>query len=276
MFECVINVSEGRDLDVIDDLCDVVGTSLKDVHSDEFHNRSVFTLINDPITLVNDVHALIATCYHRLDLRTHEGVHPRFGVVDVVPFVALNAAEADQAVMLRNDLARWLVENFEVPVFLYGPLADHSIRSLPDVRRNAFISLTPDMGPPTASDERGCVAVGARPILVAWNLWLDHVSLDDARMIATSLRQSAVRSLAFEVGDGVQVSCNIIDTDAVLPSQLYDEVSSLLNSPGQINRAELVGLVPTSLLEREDPLRWTQLGLARDTTIETRIINWNG
>jgi glutamate formiminotransferase / 5-formyltetrahydrofolate cyclo-ligase len=276
MFECVINVSEGRDFHVIDDLCDVSGASLKDMHSDEFHNRSVFTLINDPVSLVNSVHALIATCYERLDLSTHEGVHPRFGVVDVVPFVALNAAEADQAVTLRDDVARWLVENYEVPVFLYGPLLDHSIRSLPDVRRNAFLSLMPDMGPATASNERGCVAVGARPILVAWNLWLEDVSLDDARMIAKALRQSAVRSLAFDVGDSVQVSCNIIDTDAILPSQLYDQVTSLLNSSGQINRAELVGLVPASLLEREDPVRWTQLGLARDTTIETRIVNWNG
>jgi len=276
MFECVVNVSEGRDLDVIDELCDVSGSSLKDVHSDEFHNRSVFTLINEPVTLVNSVHALIATCYERLVLNTHEGVHPRFGVVDVVPFVALDDTQADDAVTLRDELARWLVDNYEVPVFLYGPLADHSIRSLPEVRKNAFLSLTPDMGPATASNERGCVAVGARPILVAWNLWLDDVTLEDAQLIVKAVRQSAVRSLAFQVGEQVQVSCNIINTDAVLPSQLYDQVTSLLNPPGRINRAELVGLIPTSLLEREVPLRWTELGLARDTTIETRVVNWNG
>lgn len=276
MFECVINVSEGRDLDVIDELCDVSGSSLRDMHTDEFHNRSVYTLINDPVVLVDSVHALIATCYERLDLSTHQGVHPRFGVVDVVPFVALDATETDQAVMLRDDLARWLVDKFEVPVFLYGPLSDNTTRSLPEVRKNAFVSLMPDMGPATPSSGRGCVAVGARPILVAWNLWLDDVSLDDAQMIAKAIRQPAVRSLAFEVGEQVQVSCNIIDTDAIRPSQLYDQVTSLLNPPGRVNRAELVGLVPTSLLEREEPLRWTQLGLARDTTIETRIVNWNG
>jgi glutamate formiminotransferase len=276
MFECVINASEGRNLEVIDELCDVASSSLKDMHSDEFHNRSVFTLINDPVALVDSVHDLITTCYERLNLSTHEGVHPRFGVVDVVPFVALDATRAVQAVELRDDLAQWLVESFAVPVFLYGPLVDGSIRSLPQVRKNAFLSLTPDLGPPSASSKRGCVAVGARPILVAWNLWLDHVSLDDAKLISKALRQPAVRSLAFEVGDLVQVSCNIIDTDAVLPSQLYDSVASLLSSPGRINRAELVGLVPTSLLEREEPSRWTELGLARDTTIETRIVNWNG
>lgn len=275
MFECVINVSEGRDIDVIDELCDVSGSSLKDMHSDEFHNRSVFTLINESVTLVDSVHALIATCYQRLDLSTHQGVHPRFGVVDVVPFVALDATQADHAVTLRDELARWLVDNYEVPVFLYGPLADLSIRSLPQVRKNAFLSLMPDMGPATASNERGCVALGARPILVAWNLWLDDVSLEDAHLIVKAVRQTAVRSLAFQVGDQVQVSCNIIDTNAIVPSQLYDQVTSLLGPPGRINRAELVGLVPTTLLEREDPLRWTQLGLARDTTIETRIVNWN-
>ena len=276
MFECVINVSEGRDADVIDELCDVSGPSLKDMHSDEFHNRSVFTLINEPVALVDSVHALVATCYERLDLSTHQGVHPRFGVVDVVPFVALDATAAADAVTLRDELARWLVDNYEVPVFLYGPLVGHPIRSLPEVRKTAFISLMPDMGPATASSERGCVAVGARPILVAWNLWLDDVSLDEAQLIVRAVRQAAVRSLAFQVGEQVQVSCNIIDTNAILPSQIYDQVTTLLNPPGRINRAELVGLVPTSLLEREEPSRWTQLGLARDTTIETRNINWNG
>jgi len=117
--------------------------------------------------------------------------------------------------------------------------------------------------------------VGARDILVAWNLWLHDVTLDQARMIAKEIRQPALRALGFAVGDAVQVSCNIVDVEMVLPSQVYDRVRTLLPQGGQISRAELVGLVPTALLERENPARWAELGLSRDATIEERIINWH-
>jgi glutamate formiminotransferase len=274
MFECVINISEGRDFDVLDELCDASGSSLRDLHSDEFHNRSVYTLINEPGALVADAHSLISAAYQRLDLATHLGVHPRFGVVDVVPFVALDGSPAIEAVRLRDEMAHWLATTHAVPVFLYGPLSDHTIRTLPEVRRTAFTSLAPDLGPPAASPTLGCAAVGARSILVAWNLWLDGVSLDEARLIARAIRRPAVRSLAFAVGDQVQVSCNLIDIEAALPSQVYDQVAALLGPGGRISRCELVGLVPSSLLEREDPARWMELGLARETTIETRRANW--
>jgi glutamate formiminotransferase len=222
------------------------------------------------------VHSLINAAYERLDLTTHEGVHPRFGVVDVVPFVALERREGDHAVVLRDELAHWLATTYEVPVFLYGPLADHTTRTLPEVRRAAFSSLVPDVGPARASSRRGSVAVGARDILVAWNLWLVDVTLEQARMIAKEIRQPALRTLAFAAGDAVQVSCNIVDVETVFPSQVYDRVRTLLPEGGQISRAELVGLVPTALLERENPARWVELGLSRDATIEQRIINWHG
>jgi glutamate formiminotransferase len=275
VFECVINISEGRDVDVLDELCEAAGSSLRDLHSDEFHHRSVFTLINDAAALVSDVRSLIDAAYERLDLTTHEGVHPRFGVVDVVPFVALDRQDADEAVVLRDELAHWLAATYEVPVFLYGPLNDHTARTLPEIRKSAFSSTAPDIGPATASSELGCVAVGARDILVAWNLWLDNVTLDQARQIAMEIRRPALRTLAFAVGDAVQVSCNIVDVDAVLPSRVYDQVQALLPAGGQISRGELVGLVPTALVEREDPARWVELGLSRDATIETRIANWH-
>ena len=274
MFECVINISEGRDVDVLDELCNASGSSLRDLHSDEFHNRSVYTLINEPLALVADAHSLIRAAYLRLDLTTHQGVHPRFGVVDVVPFVALETSQSNEAVRLRDEVAHWLAATYEVPVLLYGPLPDRTIRTLPDVRRSAFTSLAPDLGPPSASRELGCVAVGARPILVAWNLWLEGVTFNEARLIAKAIRRPAVRSLAFAVGNQVQVSCNIVDTERALPSQVYDQVQDLLGPGGLISRCELVGLVPNSLLEHEDPARWIELGLARETTIETRCANW--
>ena len=269
MFECVVNISEGRDVAVLDELSALAGGSLRDRHRDSFHHRSVFTLINEPPALVADVHALVRHAYQRLDLRTHAGVHPRFGVVDVVPFVALEPDRRDEARALRDAAARWFVTNFEVPVFLYGPLEDGEERTLPEIRRRAFSSLEPDLGPPRATPARGAVAVGCRAVLVAWNVWLRNVSLDEARAIASALRSPAVRALALPVGNDVQVSCNLVDHSAVRTSQVYDHIASLVGGDAII-RAELVGLAPLALVEAEDRARWAQLGLSPERTIEAR------
>lgn len=270
MFECVLNLSEGRNQDVLDELGRAAGTSLRDRHADTFHHRAVYTLINDPDALVRDCRALFAAAYQRLDLSGHLGVHPRFGVVDVVPFVALDPRRSDEAVALRDSTARWLAATYDVPVYLYGPLADGTVRSLPEVRRGAGRTLVADFGPREPSPHRGCVAVGARPILVAWNLWLDGVSLDDARAMAAAVRRTSVRALAFEVGDQVQVSCNLVDVVDARPSEVYDQVADRLGAGGSIRRAELVGLAPRALLDREDPARWAELGLSEEATIEAR------
>jgi glutamate formiminotransferase len=270
VLECVINVSEGRNLDLLDDLDSAAGPSLRDRHADAFHNRSVFTLINDPEGLQRDVRALITEAFRVLDLHTHEGVHPRFGVVDVVPFVALAPEEPSRAIELRDATARWIGETFDVPAFLYGP-RDGVLRTLPDVRRRAFGDLAPDYGPSASGPTLGAVAVGARPVLIAWNLWLSGVSRDETRALAKVVRRPEVRSLAFRAGEHTQVSCNLIDPMVVGPSFVYDEVAARLPEGGQIVRAELVGLLPRSVLDREDRSRWSQLGLSEDQTIESRL-----
>ena len=269
MFECVINVSEGRDLAVLDALADASGASLRDRNHDAFHHRAVFTLINDRAALRADARSLIAAGLERIDLRRHAGVHPRFGAVDVVPFVALGDEDPAEACALRDDTAHWIATEFATPVYRYGPLANGTSRSLPEVRHGARHGLAPDEGP-EATASRGDVAVGCRPILVAWNLWLRGVSIDEARAIARLVRGPAVRALAFDLGDRVQVSCNLIDPSALGPSSVYDVVEANLSS-GSIERAELVGLIPGSLLEREDPARWRQLGIGPEVTIESRL-----
>ena len=270
MFECVINISEGRHRVLLDELRVTAGDSLRDLHADAFHNRSVFTLINDAEGLPRDVRALISQSFQLLDLRTHEGVHPRFGVVDVVPFVALDQQESSISLEMRDATAQWISDTFDVPVFLYGPVQDH-VRTLPEVRKRAFADLTPDYGPPTPSPTLGAVAVGARPILIAWNLWLSDVSRDEARVIAKAIRRNEVRALAFRAGEHMQVSCNLIDPLVVAPSTVYDEVTALLPVGAEIVRAELVGLVPRVVLEREERSRWVQLGLSEGQTIESRL-----
>lgn len=269
MFECVINVAEGRDASTLAALESAAGTSLRDRHSDPFHHRSVLTLVNDPATLALDTRRLCETTLERLDLRGHEGVHPRLGVLDVVPFVALSAVQADRAVRLRDEAAAHLAE-LGVPVFLYGPLADGTTRTLPEIRRRAFTDLAPDLGPGTPDPRWGASCVGQRPLLLAWNLYLEGVGISEARRIAALVRSGSVRALGLEVGPLVQVSCNIIDLDRTRPSELYDQVVAELGEGGRIARAELVGLCPRAVLEREDPARWAQLGLSPETTIERR------
>jgi glutamate formiminotransferase / 5-formyltetrahydrofolate cyclo-ligase len=270
VLECVLNISEGRNLALLDELSVACGASLRDHHADEFHNRSVFTLINDSEPLINDVRALITTSFQNLDLSTHEGVHPRFGVVDVVPFVALEPEKLSRALDLRDETAQWIAESFDVPVFLYGTVGE-ATRTLPEVRAHAFRDLAPDFGPTSASPRLGAVAVGARPILVAWNIWLSGVSRDETRVIAKAIRRGEVRSLALRAGEHMQVSCNLIDPFVVGPSTVYDDVAARLPKGGEIAHAELVGLVPRAVLESEERRRWSELGLSEDQTIESRL-----
>ncbi|HEV2427955.1 MAG TPA: hypothetical protein VGS61_07030, partial [Acidimicrobiales bacterium] len=122
MFECVVNVSEGRDPALLEALTRACGPSLRDRHRDRYHHRSVFTLIDEPEPLTDSLRSLAGAAYQRLDLRRHDGVHPRFGVVDVVPFVALPGEAPEAACALRDDAAQWFASDQGVPVFLYGPL----------------------------------------------------------------------------------------------------------------------------------------------------------
>ncbi|MHB2028030.1 MAG: hypothetical protein ACYCPT_04335, partial [Acidimicrobiales bacterium] len=218
----------------------------------------------------NDVRRLITAAFECLDLRNHEGVHPRFGVVDVVPFVALKDKSIDRAVAMRDETARWIASGWNVPVFLYGPLPDGSTRTLPDVRRGAFTTLQPDLGPAVSHERLGACALGQRGVLVAWNIWLEGVSYSEANAIATALRRPNVRVLAFRVGDFVQISFNLIEPATIRPSQLYDQVRALL-SEGEILRCELVGLAPEHLVRSESRSRWSSLDLDLDRTIEARL-----
>jgi glutamate formiminotransferase len=270
MFECVINVSEGRDAARLAAFEHAGGPSLRDRHSDPDHHRSVFTLVNDPAPLLRDVHALSASVIDSLDLRLHEGVHPRLGVLDVVPFVPLAARQIDQAVAMRDETARYIAEELGVPCFLYGPL-DGRARTLPEVRRGAFRELTPEFGPHQPHERAGACAVGAREILVAWNIWIDGITLVEAKSLASRVRSPGVRALGLEVGSLHQVSCNLVDLSLTRPSQVYDAVAGRLPSRAHVVRCELVGLAPRALLEREDPIRWQQLDLDPARTIEARI-----
>ena len=261
VLECVVNISEGRDEDVLAALRDACGPDLLDLHCDPDHNRSVFTLVGEmaPRRLAQ---AAVAT----LDLNEHEGVHPRLGIVDVVPFISLDGIETD-AVRARDAFAKWAGETLTLPCFTYG---DH--RSLPEVRREAFNGLAPDTGPNSPHPTAGACAVGARPLLVAYNVWLPGTCLEVAREVARSIRQPGLRALGLRVGDRTQVSMNLTEPANLGPEQAFDLVAGLATDHGcAVQGAELVGLIPATVLHTISPDRWEELDLGEECTIEWRI-----
>jgi glutamate formiminotransferase / 5-formyltetrahydrofolate cyclo-ligase len=231
--------------------------SLLDLHSDAHHNRSVLTLVGEEAP-----RAVTRAAVAALDLRRHQGVHPRLGVVDVVPFVPLAGSTLVDAVAARDEFLDWIADELGVPGFAYGPE-----RTLPEVRRLAFAELAPERGPARPHPTAGATAVGARPVLVAWNVWLADPDLGLARRIAREIRGPQMRALGLPVGTRVQVSMNLLEPDVLGPAEAWDQVAGRAAVAG----AELVGLVPRSVLERIDPMRWADLDLAEERTIESRL-----
>jgi glutamate formiminotransferase / 5-formyltetrahydrofolate cyclo-ligase len=272
LVECVINISEGRDRSLVDRIGTAAGHTLLDTHSDPWHNRSVLTLGGEADNVASASQDIFRAACDLIDVSTHQGVHPRLGAVDVVPFVPLDGT-LDKAVTIRNRFARWAGDQLRVPCFYYGPE-----RSLPDVRRHAFRSIDPDAGPLTPHPTAGASAIGARPILVAYNVWITgpdttpESALALACRIADTVRGPGIRALGLLVGDQAQVSCNLIDPLTVGPSQAFDTIARLVSKEhGTVVRSELVGLVPAAVLSATPRHRHVELDLAEDRTIEARL-----
>ena len=256
-----MNVSEGRDRAVIAGVAAAGGASVVDVHSDAHHNRSVLTMVGAGVE--EAARAVATEAVRRIDLRLHVGVHPRLGAVDVVPFVPLGGSSMDDAIAARDRFAAWAGDELAVPCFLYGPE-----RTLPDVRRHAFSGLVPDAGPPVAHPTAGAICVGARPVLVAYNVWLARgVPVAVARQVAREIRGPALRALGLDVGGRAQVSINLVDPERLTPADAYDAVAA--RAP--VERAELVGLVPAAVLAAVPAERWPELDLSADKTLPSAL-----
>ena len=229
MLECIVNVSEGRDPAVLDALTAAAGADLLDRHVDPHHHRAVLTTVG-----TDAARRIAVVAVERIDLREHEGAHPRFGSVDVVPFVALDGSTPSDACLARDDFAEWAGEELGLPAFRYGGDGP----TLPEVRRLAFIGLLPDTGPSEPHPTAGAVAVGCRPPLVAYNVWLAEPDIAVARRVAAEVRGEGIRALGLAVGDRVQVSMNLVEPERVGPDVAFDRVAERVAVDG----AELVGL----------------------------------
>jgi len=258
VLECVVNVSEGRDGEVLAALAAAAGEDLLDQHVDAHHHRTVLTTVGEEAA-----RRIARVAMDRIDLRHHDGVHPRLGAVDVVPFVALDGSTSADAALARDDFAEWAGAELDLPAFAYGGDGP----TLPEVRQRAFHDLAPVAGPSRPHPTAGAVAVGVRPPLVAYNLWLAEPDVAVARRVAAEVRGDGVRALGLVVGDRVQVSLNLVDPERIGPAAAYDRVAARVPLAG----AELVGLLPQSVLDAVAPARWAELDLASDRTIEARL-----
>jgi len=259
VLECVINVSEGRDRAILDALAQSCAGDLLDIHSDPDHNRSVFTLVG-----TDAPRALARTAVAALNINDHAGVHPRIGVVDVVPFVPLIDSTMHDAHIARNEFVTWASAELKIPCFLYG-----TERALPDIRKTAWTTLMPDAGPHVPHSTAGAMCVGVREPLVAYNLWLEDVDLVTTQRIASSVRSAEIRTLGLQIGAFTQVSVNLIQPMITGPDDVYDAVSQYAT----VHHAELVGLLPASVLATIPRARWEDLDLSVEKTIEWRLTN---
>jgi glutamate formiminotransferase len=268
VLEAVPNFSEGRDPDWVRGLVERVsatGADVLDWSSDPDHNRSVVTFIGDPRTVEEAALVAAGLAIEHIDLRTHEGVHPRVGALDVLPFVPLHGLTMADAVASAHRVGERLRE-LGLPVYFYGA-ASPTRRTVQEIRRGGFEAFLggypagrePDLqaeertGPhPTA----GVVCVGARPVLLAWNVYVEGVSLEALREIAAGLRERgggfrALRALAFPLRtrERLQISMNLEDLQVTRPMDVFGRIEARVEAlGGRVTATEVIGMIPDGLV----------------------------
>ena len=232
LMECIPNISEGRRLDLVEEFADIVravpGVTLIDYSSDASHNRSVFTFLGDPNQVMEAAFRFAKHAVEKIDLRVHEGEHPRMGAVDVIPFVPIREMDMAECVELSKVLGQRLSDELDLPVFLYEESASAPHRkNLAAIRKGQFEGMAekvledqwhPDFGGNRIHPSAGVVAVGARQPLIAFNINLDTSDVSIAKKIAKIIREKdggfrAVKALGvmLEERNIAQVSINMCD-----------------------------------------------------------------
>jgi glutamate formiminotransferase len=293
IIECVPNVSEGRRPEVVEAIVAAVravkGVRVLDAQSDRDHNRSVLTLAGDRETLPRAVLQLFEAALSRIDLRTHQGEHPRMGAVDVVPFVPIEGATMDDCVALAREVGEQAARSFDLPIFLYEEAASAPHRhNLEDVRRGQFEGLTaklrdpqwiPDFGPRAPHAAAGATAIGARMPLIAYNINLGTADVEIAKKIAAAIRHSSggyrcvkAMGVLLEERGLAQVSINMTDYKKTPLFRVFETVCAEAARYGvPVVGSEIIGLVPAEALQQCAD-HWLRLeGFTRSQVLETRI-----
>jgi len=287
--ESVPNFSEGRDRNTIDALGAALAghADVLDIHADEDHNRSVFTLVGDDDGIVEALVAGVACARDRIDLQRHEGAHPCIGAADVVPVVPLRPNDRERAQAAARRVAERIGDQLALPVFLYGELA-------PD-RGPAFFrrggpaelqrridagELAPDHGPAQLDPRAGGVIVGARRPLIAFNVNLATDDVDVARAIAAVVREKGggfpgVRALGLALPRArhAQVSMNVEDYEAAALHEILARVEAEAAARGaEVSGSELVGLMPAAAAAAAAGAMLRIDGFAPSRLLELRLL----
>jgi glutamate formiminotransferase len=275
LIECVPNFSEGRDHQRVEALAaamsGIKGAWVLDVHSDPDHNRSVVTLAGEPEQVEEAALRGVAKAVESIDLRRHQGEHPRIGAIDVLPFVPLEGVSMENCVALARHAGGEIWARHGIPVYFYEDAAMRPERKrLEGIRSGEFEHLrdevlrnadrTPDIGGPRLHPSAGAVAVGARKVLIAYNVNLDTPDVSIAKTIARAIRASNgglahVKAIGVELKERklAQVSTNLTDFEQTSIRRVFEAVRLEASRHGcSIHSSEIVGLVPRKALDLED------------------------
>jgi glutamate formiminotransferase len=293
IIESIPNISEGRRHEVVNAIAaairEIPGVRLLDFSSDASHNRSVFTLAGDAAPLKEAILRLFEHTLREVDLRVHEGEHPRLGAVDVVPFVPIEGATMDECVRLAKDVASEVARRFGVPVYLYEEASANPARkNLEDIRRGEFEGLAakmategwaPDFGPSTPHESAGATVIGARMPLIAYNINLNTDRVDVAKKIAAAIRQSSggfryVKAAGFKLEDRnlAQVSMNLTNYEKTPIFRVFETVKREAERYGvSILESEIVGLIPAAALHGAAEYYLQIAGFKPDQILENKL-----
>jgi len=292
--ECVPNFSEGRCKDVVDAIGSAIarvgGVRILDVQMDADHNRSVITFVGDRPAVSEAAFRAASAAVEGIDMNAHRGEHPRVGALDVLPFVPIAGATMADCVALARAVGQRIADELHVPVYLYEAAATRpDRRALPDVRRGEYEGLKaeietnpdrkPDFGPARLHPTAGACIVGARPLLIAWNVNLRTADVGIAKRIARAIRESdgglpAVRAKGFALSERglVQVSMNMVDYRRTSLVQAFEAIRRLADQEGvEIAESEIVGLVPLDALVDGATQYFKLARFHRAQILETRL-----
>jgi glutamate formiminotransferase len=289
LVECIPNFSEGCNAETVDAIRSAIravpGARLLDSSSDRDHNRTVVTIAGRPEVVAESAFAAIQCAAERIDLRLHQGVHPRIGATDVVPFIPIQEISMEACAALARALGRRVGEELGLPVYLYGEAAARPERkNLSAIRKGEFEGLTasvgidpsyqPDFGPARLGPA-GATAIGARGPLIAFNIYLKTEALGIAREIARRIRASsgglpALQAMGVIAGGRAQVSMNLTDYTQTSVPQAYGAVSAEAGRLGAaVDCSEIIGLIPQAACRG-----WCAANVRLEDFSESRILEW--
>ena len=298
IIECVPNFSEGRDPTKIEKIVEPFRgkdtVKLLDYQRDEDHNRSVVTLVGEPDGLKEAVIEAVGVAIEVIDMRTHQGQHPRMGAVDVVPFIPVRNIDVKETVTYSQQVAKEISKRYRLPVFLYEASATRPERqNLAAIRKGQFEGMSdklknpdwqPDFGPSKIHPSAGVTAVGARMPLVAYNVNLNTDQLEIADSIAKKVRHIGgglryCKAMGVELTDRgmVQVSMNMTDYTKTALYRVFELIRTEARRYGvNIAGSEIVGLVPMEALVDSAAYYLGLENFSMEQVLEARLLESDG